>query len=236
MSADDVTGGSSTDAEAARTKDDLTPPFKPSQAFGSTEVPVGLKNVAGIIWRVLLVLVGIFLFVAFIGFLGGVALALFFSAIVAALGIPVQTRLAKIMPNALATILTLLSLFVGVSVVLAFVLRSVITEASGLATAAQQGLTQIEDWLRTGPLQMTDNAVSGLLQQAQKWLSGEGIAIAEAIPDTLGNFGDFITAASVAIFGCFFFINSGKQIWGWAMSWVPAHIRTEVDDCGQAGW
>ena len=209
---------------------------KPSEAFGNTAVPVGLKNVAGIIWRVLLILIAVALFVTFIGFLGGVALALFFSAIVAALGIPVQARLVKVMPNALATTLTLLMLFVGVSVVFAFILRSVITEASGLAAAAQQGLTQIEDWLKTGPLQMTDNAISQLLQQAQTWLSGEGVAIAKEVPDTLGNLGDFITAGSVAIFGCFFFINSGKEIWGWVMSWVPGHIRTEVDDCGQEGW
>ncbi len=227
-----VTDSASADAESSAS----TPRRKPSDAFGNAAVPVSLKNIAGIIWRLLLVLVAIFLVVAFVGFLGGVALALFFSAIVAALGIPIQTRLAKFMPNALATVTTLLALFIGVSVILAFVVRSVITEASGIGTAAQQGLSQIEDWLKTGPLQMTDNAVSELLQQAQKWLAGEGVAIAEAIPDTLGNFGDFITAASVAIFGCFFFINSGKQIWGWAMSWVPEHVRTEVDDCGQAGW
>ncbi len=195
-------------------------------------MPQGLKNVAGITWRVFLVLFGIFVFVAFVGFLGGVAIALFFSAIVAALGSPVQRRLAKRLPNALATVLTLLLLIISTIVILTFVVRSVLTESAGLADAAQSGLTQIEDWLKTGPLQMTDTAVNSLLQQAQDWLSGEGIALAKSAPDILGSFGDFITAASVAIFGCFFFLNSGKQIWDWVISWVPANIRTEVDDCG----
>lgn len=237
MSADDPAPGTSADALTPHFDDAApSPSNKPFQAFGNTEVPAGLRNVAGIIWRVLLVLVALFIVVSFVGFLGGVALALFFSAIIAALGIPIKTRLAQKMPNALATTLTLLLLFVSATLILGFVLKSVITEASGLATAAQQGLIQIEGWLKTGPLQMTDNAVSQLLQQGQKWLSEEGISIAKDLPSTLGSFGDFITAAAVAIFGCFFFINSGKEIWAWAMSWVPDHVRTEVDDCGQVGW
>lgn len=225
---------------AADTDDITTLPrdrgIVPLQAFSDVGVPQGLKNSAGTIWRLLVVLAGAFVAVSAIGYLGGVAIALFFSMIVAALGGPLQRWFAKVMPGALATVLTLLFMLVVVMLVLTFVVEAIINESEAMIAAAQEGFNQIEAWLRTGPLQLDDSAINSLVQDGQKWLAGAGTSLAGDVPSVLGSFTDFITAASVAAFGAFFFLNNGKGIWGWAMSWVPEHVRTEVDDCGQAGW
>lgn len=213
-----------------------TAPTIPLHAFSGIGVPQGLKNSAGTVWRVLILLAGIFIAIQLVGYLGGVAIALFFSMVVAALGGPVQRWLAKFMPRALATILTLLLMLMVVVVVLTFVVEAVINESAEMVSAAQDGFAQIETWLRTGPLQLDDTAINGLMTNAQQWLTGEGVSFAKQVPGVLGSAADFVTAASVAAFGSFFFLNSGKQIWQWAMSWVPENVRTEVDDCGQAGW
>ena len=212
------------------------PPSIPMHAFSSIGVPQGLKNSAGTIWRILIVLVGIFVAVRLVGYLGGVAIALFFSMVVAALGGPLQRALAKRMPNVLATVLTLLFMLILVLAVMGFVVEAVVSQAPSMVAAAQQGITQIEEWLRTGPYKPADTEINSLIDNAQKWLTTEGETIAKQVPSVLGSAADFITAASVAVFGSFFFLNSGKEIWGWAMSWVPGNVRTEVDDCGQAGW
>lgn len=211
-------------------------PRVPLQAFSSVGVPQGLKNSAGMVWRVLILLTGIFVAVRLIGYLGGVAIALFFAMVVAALGGPLQRKLAKHMPSALATILTLLFMLLLVLAVLGFIIQAVISESASMVAAAQQGVVQIEEWLRTGPLHLTDTAINSLITSAQNWLASEGESIAKGVPGALGNVADGITAASVGVFGAFFFLNSGKEIWGWAMSWVPDNVRTEVDDCGQAAW
>lgn len=209
---------------------------RPIDSFGQIGVPQGLRNSAGIVWRLLALLVGLYVVVQIIGYLGGVAVALFFSMVISALGIPIQRWLNKKMPSAVATVLTLIFMVVVVLLVMAFIVESIITEWSSLVQAAESGLTQIEDWLKTGPLHMDDSAVNGLIDQAQNWLGSQAPSFAKEIPSVLGSFGDFITAASVAVFGSFFFLNSGKQIWEFAMSWVPERVRTEVDDCGQAAW
>lgn len=208
----------------------------PLQSFSAIGVPQGLKNSAGIVWRTLILLTGLFIAVQIIGYLGGVAIALFFAAVVSALGHPVQSRLSRFMPRVLATVLTLLFMVILVMAVLTFVVEAVIGESAAMVQAAQQGFQQIQEWLRTGPLQMNDTAVNDLVSSAEKWLQSEGTSLAGAVPGVLGSFADFITAASVAAFGSFFFLNNGKEIWAWAMSWVPENVRTEVDDCGQAGW
>lgn len=213
-----------------------TPATVPMQAFSNIGVPQGLKNSAGMIWRILIVLTGAFVAVRAVGYLGGVAIALFFSMVVAALGGPMQRFLARAMPNALATVFTLLFMLLLVIAVFGFVVKAVISESASMISAAQTGIAQIEEWLKSGPLHLDDTAVNGLIDKAQSWLTGEGVSFAQQVPSVLGSAADFVTAASVGVFGAFFFLNSGKQIWQWALSWVPEQVRTEVDDCGQAGW
>lgn len=229
-------GNQQTTTEDALYAADHAEKHRPIDAFSSTAVPQGLQNAAGIVWRTLVLLAGLFVFVYVIGYLGGVAIALFFSAIVAALGEPLQRWLAKHMRSGLATALTLVIMVLVVVLVLTYVVRSVVTEFTSLVTQAQNGVTQIEDWLRNGPLKLDDTAINDMIKNVQGWLSNEGIGFAKNLPSTLGSFGDFITAASVAVFGCFFFLNSGSSIWGWVLSWIPGRVRTEIDDCGQAGW
>ena len=64
----------------------------------------------------------------------------------------------------------------------------------------------------------------------------EGESIAKGVPGALGNVADGITAASRGAFGAFFFLNSGKEIWGWQCRGFQTTSALEVDDCGQAAW
>lgn len=208
----------------------------PLDAFGTAGVPNGLTNSSGIVWRILVLIVGLLVVIAILGMVGGVATAIFASMIVAALGAPAQRFLARVMPNALATVLTLLLLVLGVVIVFTFVIKSIVNEWSALLQAANDGIKQLDNWARTGPLHLDDSTINELLTKAQTWAGTEGTSLAKNIPGTLGSLGDFITAASVAIFGSFFFLNSRGSIWQWAMSWIPERVRTEVDDCGHVAW
>lgn len=208
----------------------------PLDSFGQIGVPQSLKNMSGIVWRMLILLVGLLVFIKIISFLGGVAMALFFSMIVAALGGPMQRRLARIMPGALATIITLIFFLLLVSAILGFVVKSVVDQWGDLIASAQAGFTQVEDWLQTGPLHMDETAINSLLQSAQSWLTTEGTNFAKDIPSTLGSAGDFITAASVLAFGAFFFLTSGDKIWQWCLTWAPIQVRDEVDNAGLVTW
>ncbi|WP_252403948.1 hypothetical protein, partial [Escherichia coli] len=66
------------------------------------------------------------------------------------------------MPNALATVLTLLLMLLVVLAVMGFVVQAVVNQAPSMVAAAQQGITQIEEWLRTGPFKLDDTAINSL--------------------------------------------------------------------------
>lgn len=223
-------GGDGSETAASRAK------RVPLDAFGQIGVPQGLKNMSGVVWRLLIMLAGLLVLLKIVGYLGGVAMALFFSAIVAALGGPFQKRLARFMPGAVATIITLFLFLLVVGAILGFVVKSILGEWGSLISSAEAGFAQVENWLKTGPLHLDDTAINGLLQSAQQWLTNEGTGIAKDIPSTLGSAGDFITAASVFIFGAFFFLTSGEKLWDWCLTWVPTQTRTEVDNSGLVTW
>lgn len=208
----------------------------PIEAFGRASVPQGLINLTNIIWRTMILIAGLLVLVWITGMLGGVAIALFASLIIAALGAPVQRQLARAMPPALATAFTLTLVVLCIALVITFVTRSIVNETEQLIAAAQQAATEIETWLRDGPAHMTDADVSNLIKDAKTWAGTQGTSFAKGIPSTLGNLGDFVTAASVAIFGSFFFLNSRHRIWKWAMTWVPIHVRRQIDDVGVVAW
>ncbi len=209
---------------------------RPLDAFGRVGAGQHLQNLAGVVWRLLILLIGIAVLVKALGLVAGVAMAMFIAMIVTALAMPTQRLLRKFMWDPLATVLALLFLVIIVAAVFGFVARSIVNQWDDLVTSAQSGLTQMEDWLKTGPLHLDDTAVSGLLTDATKWIGQTGELFAKDIPSVLGNFGDFITAASVMAFGSFFFVNSGGVIWKWVLSWIPEHVRTEVDDSGAVAW
>lgn len=208
----------------------------PITKFGSVKPSEGLKNAAGITWRILLLIVGLLVLLKIVGLLGGVAMALFFAMVITALGGPIHRFLTKFLPNAAGAILTILFMLFIVSGVLSLIVTSIVSEAGNLVSAASNGLNQIEEWLQTGPLHMDEGAIAGLVEKSQHWLQGVGTDIAKDIPSTLGSFGDFVTAASVFVFGAFFFLSSGNKVWQWFMSWIPEHIRDEVDNCGHVAW
>ncbi len=212
------------------------PEKRPIRAFTSTEVPQGLINISSIIWRLALVVLAVFGVLWLIGLLGGVAIAMFFAGLIAALGMPVQRFLGRIMPNVLATILTLLFMFVLVSVVLAFVVTSIIQQAPAVVAAANAGLQEIQNWLRGEPFNLDDTAMTSLVEKAEQSLTSAAETLAASLASFAGGIGDFITAFAVFIFAAFFFINSGAAIWKWILTWVPERVREETDNCGHAAW
>ncbi|MCX6423899.1 MAG: AI-2E family transporter, partial [Actinobacteria bacterium] len=130
-------------------------------------VPDNLKTTAGIIWRVLVVLAGLAVLVAIMGRIFPVVFALFFAMLVTAWTMPVMNLLKKFLPKPIAMVLALLAIGAAIVAIMAVVISSSIHEGPKLVLAIQSGFTDIEGWLKTGPLQYTDTQVANLLDQAK---------------------------------------------------------------------
>lgn len=199
-------------------------------------VPSSLRSSASITWRLLVLLAGIAVLALGLNAIFPVVFALFFALLVTAWASPIMTVLAKVMPRVIAMVLSLLAIASLIVVIVGAVVTSSIQEGSKLVSSINQGFTQIENWLKNGPLGLSDAQFGQLLDQAQtvgtnaaKGLLGEAVG-------ALSSVGTLIIAGSVFIFGVIFFMMQPRQVWSWLMSWVPAGIRHKVDRSGEIAW
>jgi len=209
---------------------------KPLEILTGGEVPHSLRSTAGVVWRLLVIGVGIYVLVLVIGQLVPVVLALFFALIITALAEPVVRRLKPHMPDALAVVLTLLTLTVAVFAVFAFVVMSVIDQAPQLSEQLTNGFTQITNWLANGPLHIDASKLEQIPSMISSWLQSQAGNIAKFALGEVGSLFTFITAASVFMFAGFFFLYSPDKIWNWFVGWTPPKARLIVGQSGGVAW
>ena len=146
-------------------------------------VPDTLKLVAGITWRLLVVVAGLYVAGRVLDSIFPVVFALFFAMLMTAWAQPIMNLLHKKLPKILSMILALLIIGALVFVIVGSVVRSTISEGPKLVASIQSGITQIEDWLQNGPLQMSDANLNNLLSQIQDTAKG---AAGGLLHDALG--------------------------------------------------
>ena len=210
-----------------------------TQPQTTAAVPAGqttLQSVAGITWRVLIILAGVAVLGVIAGRIFPVIFALFFAMLVTAWTQPVMNLLHRIMPKVIAMILALFAITIAIIAILGSVILSTIQEGPKLLASIQSGLSMVEGWLRTGPLKLSDAQFASLLDQARsastsvaKGLLGETLGV-------LGSLGTLIIAGSVFIFGVIFFLLTPEKVWGWLISWIPRRAQDTVDTSGRIAW
>ena len=176
-------------------------------------VPPMLITLAGITWRVLLIGLAFYLLILVIDAIFPVAIAIFLAMFTTALAGPIAGLFAKVMPKALAVVLSLLIIVVVGTYLLVQVIGSIISQGPALAEAISAGFNEIQEWLAKGPLQLSSDQIGSLQQQGASLLESLGSAAVSDLVAQLGTIGTIIVAGSVYLFGTLFFMNSGDKIW-----------------------
>lgn len=199
-------------------------------------VPGTLKTTAGITWRLLVVLAGVAVAGYVLNIIFPVVFALFFAMLVTAWAQPVMKLYAKAVPKVVAMVLAIITILVAIVIILGIVINATIQEGPKFVASVQSGITEIENWLKTGPLQMSDQNLNDLITQAQGWAkSAAGGLLGEAV-GALGSVGTLVIAGSVFLYAVVYFLLSPQTIWNWALSWMPTKLRTPLNTSGHIAW
>jgi predicted PurR-regulated permease PerM len=203
---------------------------------GQDQVPGTLRDIAGIVWRLLIIVAGLVLCGFILDKIFPVVFALFFAMLVTAWAGPIMNFFNKVMPKVIAMLLALLVIATGIVAILTVVIRATISEGPKFFEAITSGIHDIEEWLSTGPLQMSDTNINNLLDQVN--VIGKKVATG-ALGDALGavgSIGTLVIAGSVFIFGVIFFMLTPSKIWGWLISWMPSSLAPRIDTAGRIAW
>src|SRR3954467_13474708 len=183
-----------------------------------------LDRVAGVTWRLLVVLAGvavaIWLLLKLRIVLLPLLIALMLTTVLGALtGAPRRRGAAP----ALAAGAALLVAFAVVARALGIVVPSLISDAGVVSRGVGTALDAIQRWFVTGPLHLDPTQV----QQVRNDLGAGGDAVRQAVksgvstgvPLVLQVFGQIV----LTVFFLFFILKDGDRMW----SWVLGHVRSD---------
>ena len=229
--------------EELDTEDFRPPPVEPEQVHDSTnsrddaEVPHSLRIAAAWSWRLIVVgVVGwaVMHFVAIVSIVVvPLAIALLLSALLApAVGWLLRARL----PRSLATFMVLICGIAAVAGTLTLVINQFVDGIPELTTNASQGIRQIQEWARTGPLHLSDAQVNQAIDNGQQWINSNTASLTSTGLSTAATLFELVTGMLLVLFSTFFFLRDGRKIWRFIVRLFPVQARWSLADAGDASW
>ncbi|MEQ4302575.1 AI-2E family transporter [Plantactinospora sp. B6F1] len=201
------------------------------------DVPHALRIAAAWSWRLIVIGIVAWALLRVVGTIRIViiplAIALLLSALLAPLvGLLLRARF----PRSLATALVLVAGLAAVVGTLTLVVNEFIQGVPDLSRNATRGIRQIQEWLKTGPLHMSDNQLNSYIEQGEKWINENTQSLTSGAVSTAATVAELLTGALLVLFATFFFLRDGEKIWRFMVRLLPLAARWRVDDAGRASW
>jgi putative heme transporter len=215
-----------------------TPVLSDSRRTATEAVTWPVRVAAAWIWRILVIVAGIYLAVKALSTVWLVVFSLVIALLFCAVLHPLESRLNRVMrgPRSLPTACTLLIGLAALGLVGWFVTWQISSHASELADQLTNFVNRTKDWLQTGPLHLHQadfDKLSSNITDAIK--SHQGQLISGAV-QTLRTLGEVVAGALLILLSTFFFLRDGELIWRWVCSLAPAAARQRIDHAGRLGW
>ena len=199
-------------------------------------VPRVLRISGALGWRLLVVVAALYVIGQVVGYLAAIVVPVAIALLLAALLTPaVHWLQERHVPRGVATALMVVGGLAVLGGVLTFV---VVTFVNGVPDLAQQlaaSIQAIVDWLTTGPLQLSDQQLSGIQKQILDTVSANQASITLGALATAATIGEVLTEILLVVFTLIFFLQDGLGIWKFLLGVVPSDVRTRVDVAGRRG-
>ena len=126
---------------------------------------------------------------------------------------------------------------VGVFGLLTLVGAQVADQSSQLADDVVEGIGQVQDWLRDGPLGLSDSQLQQVIESAKETVQGAGgsevVGRAAEVGTTVTH---VFTGLFIVLFSTYFFCSQGSSIWAWLVQLFPRSARAGLDASGRVAW
>jgi predicted PurR-regulated permease PerM len=214
-----------------------------AQVYSSTssrddaDVPRALRIGGAWSWRLLAIGLVAYALLKVIGMIRIVIIPLIIALLLSALLAPAVGWLLRArFPRSLATALVLVGGLAAVVGTLTRVVTEFVSGVPQLSKNASEGIRQIQNWLRTGPLHLSDNQLNSYISEAQKWIDQNTQALTSGALSTATTLFEVLTGGLLVLFSTFFFLRDGGRIWRFLVRLLPVAARWRVDDAGRASW
>jgi predicted PurR-regulated permease PerM len=203
----------------------------------AAQVPYGMDLAAAWSWRFVVVCLAAGIILWLLQFFLVVVLPVIVALLIAALVAPVVKWLQRLgLPRKLAALFVVLFGIGFIALLGTFVGSQVSQGVGDLSGQVADGLEQIRDWLRTGPLHVTDSQINTMLEDAQTQLTERGKDLASQATEVGTAVGHVVAGLFIVLFATYFFLADGPVIWAWMVRIFPRAGRLRADSSGKVAW
>jgi len=200
------------------------------------QIPHGMEVASAWSWRFLVIVLAIIVIVRTLLFFELLLVPVVIAVLICALVVPTTDAMAIVMPRGLAAMLSLLGVIAVVAGLLALVGQQLASGFDDLANQVSDALGQIQDWLRTGPLHISQTELDDAIAGAQAWITSDNAHLAGRLAAVGATVGHVLAGFFVVLFTTYFLLYQGDLIWSWIVRLFPRDTREVVDGSGRAAW
>ena len=205
--------------------------------FRPGQVPYGVDLAAAWAWRFVVICLAGAIILWLLNFFLVVVLPLVIALLIAALASPVVVWAQRAgMPRKLAALLVVVLGVLVLALLVTFVSNQVASGVGDLSKQVSDGITQIRDWLRDGPLNVTDSQISEGLDRAQEQIANYGEDAVSTVTEVGTAVGHVVAGVFIVLFASYFFLADGPLIWAWMVRLFPRAGRLQADSSGRVAW
>lgn len=206
--------------------------------FSRAQVPWGIDLAAAWAWRLLVISAAGFVLLWLMAYFAVVTVPIAIALLISALVIPVVDGLDRIMPRGLAALLVVIAGIGFVVALLTFAGQQVANGATDLADQTVQGLDEVKDWLKNGPLNASESQINDYIDRAQQAITdrtkdGAQLSSLTQVGTAVGH---VVAGFFIVLFSTYFFLADGARIWAWLVRIAPRAAREHADSSGRVAW
>ncbi|WP_326688254.1 MULTISPECIES: AI-2E family transporter [unclassified Streptomyces] len=241
-------GRAHADAEAdaaeqgRREREYVPPPPKYAPAISAkpepaVAVPWGMRVAAEAGWRLLVLAGVIWVLMKVVSTISLLIIAFSAGLLITALLQPTVARLRRIgLGRGLATAITFIGGFVVMGLVGWFVVWQIMENLDTLTAKVQDGIQELKSWALNGPFHVSEEQINGIAKNLSDWIGDNSKELTSAGIEGVTVVVEFLSGALLTMFVTLFLLYDGKQIWNWALKFVPAAAREGVAGAGPRAW
>lgn len=200
-------------------------------------VPAGVEIATQWAWRLLVIAGAGFVGIWLLRYFSEVTVPIAIAVLGTALTIGAVDWLeARGLPRIAATAAVVVGMLAGFIGMLALVGQQLSTQLVDLKSNVVEGISQVQDWAKTGPLNLTDSQIESWVDRAKASISNSDTSVFATVSSVGATLTHIVAGFFIALFAAFFFLYEGDRIWGWVVALFPRAARERVNSSGQTAW
>jgi len=216
--------------------DEVTPPPPVPAAPRNARISHATARVATWSLRFLLIAAALAVFGWLVGQLWVIVLPVLLAVLLATVLWPATRVLRRVLPPALAALAVILSASLGLIALAAVLSERVAGQWQLLADAAAAGLADLRDLAAGPPLNLDDEQVDNLLDDAIDRLQNNADSILGGVLSGVGTAGSLLLTALLAVVLCFFYLKDGPKFLPWLATLTGPTAAPHVTEVARRSW